>query len=31
MVERAKSGQDPDHIDVQAQPAREESFMPATP
>lgn len=31
MVERAKSGQDPDHIDVPALPARDGSFMPPTP
>ncbi len=31
MVERAKSGLDPEHIDVPALPARDGSFMPATP
>ena len=31
MVERAKAGLDPDHIDVPALPARDGSFMPATP
>ncbi|HZG28375.1 MAG TPA: glycosyl transferase [Ensifer sp.] len=30
MVERAKAGQDPDHIDVPALPARNGSFMPPT-